>query len=59
MNVNERSLKLHEENKGKISVVSKVPVKNADDLTVAYTPGVAEPCRKIDANKDDVYKICC
>ncbi|NMA02051.1 MAG: NADP-dependent malic enzyme [Clostridia bacterium] len=56
MNVNERSLKLHEENKGKISVVSKVPVKNADDLTVAYTPGVAEPCRKIDANKDDVYK---
>ncbi len=56
MNVNEMSLKLHEENKGKISVVSKVKVETKEDLSLAYTPGVAEPCRKIDANKEDVYK---
>jgi malate dehydrogenase (oxaloacetate-decarboxylating) len=56
MNVYERSLKLHEENQGKISVVSKVSVKNRDDLSLAYTPGVAEPCRKINENPDNVYK---
>jgi malate dehydrogenase (oxaloacetate-decarboxylating) len=56
MDVYERSLKLHEENQGKISVVSKVTVKNREDLSLAYTPGVAEPCRKINQNPDDVYK---
>ncbi len=56
MNVNERSLQLHQEKKGKISVESKVPVNTMEDLSLAYTPGVAEPCRKIDANKEDVYK---
>lgn len=56
MNVNEMSLKLHEDNKGKISVESKVPVNTMEDLSLAYTPGVAEPCRRIDANKEDVYK---
>ncbi|MCM0647183.1 NAD-dependent malic enzyme [Clostridium swellfunianum] len=56
MNVYERSLKLHEENQGKISVASRVPVKNREDLTLAYTPGVAEPCRKINENPEDVYK---
>jgi malate dehydrogenase (oxaloacetate-decarboxylating) len=56
MNVYERSLKLHEENQGKISVVSKVQVKNREDLTLAYTPGVAEPCKRINENPDDVYK---
>ena len=56
MNVNERSLQLHQEKKGKISVDSKVPVNTMEDLSLAYTPGVAEPCRKIDANKEDVYK---
>jgi len=53
---NALSLKLHEKNKGKISIKSKVPVKNKLDLSIAYTPGVAEPCRKIYANKEDVYK---
>lgn len=43
-------------NKGKISIVSKVKVANKDDLSLAYSPGVAEPCRKIAANKEDVYK---
>ena len=56
MDYNEMALKLHEENRGKISVVSKVQVKTRDDLSTAYTPGVAEPCRKIAANKEDVYK---
>ncbi len=56
MDYNEMALKMHEENKGKISVVSKVKVKTRDDLSTAYTPGVAEPCRKIRDNKADVYK---
>ena len=56
MNYMEEALKLHEEHQGKIEVVSKVQVKTRDDLSTAYTPGVAEPCRKIHANKNDVYK---
>lgn len=56
MNYNELALKMHEENKGKISVVSKVHVKDRDDLSTAYTPGVAEPCRKIRDNKEEVYR---
>lgn len=56
MNVNEMALKLHQDNKGKISVESKVKINTKEDLSLAYTPGVAEPCRKIDANKEDVYK---
>ena len=56
MNFNEEALKLHAEHRGKIEVVSKVPVKTRDDLSTAYTPGVAEPCREIHKNKKDVYK---
>ena len=56
MDYNELSLKMHEENHGKIEVISKVEVKTKDDLSTAYTPGVAEPCRKIRDNKMDVYK---
>ncbi|MGB6127729.1 MAG: NADP-dependent malic enzyme [Psychrilyobacter sp.] len=56
MSVYEKSLKLHIENRGKIEVVSKVSVKNAEDLSLAYSPGVAEPCKKIAENKSDVYK---
>lgn len=41
---------------GKIEVISKLPVETRDDLSLAYTPGVAEPCRKIHANREDVYK---
>ncbi|WP_129595715.1 NAD(P)-dependent malic enzyme [Anaerophilus nitritogenes] len=52
---NEMALKLHKENKGKITIESKIPVKNKDDLSTAYTPGVAEPCKKIYKNKEDVY----
>lgn len=56
MDYNEMALKMHEEHKGKISVTSKVAVKTRDDLSTAYTPGVAEPCRKIRDNKDEVYR---
>lgn len=56
MDFNELALKMHEENHGKISVINKVKVENRDDLSTAYTPGVAEPCRKIHANEDEVYR---
>ena len=56
MSFAEKSLKLHEEKIGKIEVISKVPLNNKDDLSTAYTPGVAEPCRKIHENKENVYK---
>jgi malate dehydrogenase (oxaloacetate-decarboxylating) len=55
MNINEEALKLHLENKGKIEVVSKTKIKDMHDLAVVYTPGVAEPCRKIHENKSRVY----
>ncbi len=54
--IKERSLKLHEENKGKISVISKIKIENSDDLSLAYSPGVAEPCLKIKDNQEDIYK---
>lgn len=59
MDYNELSLKMHEENGGKLEVVSKVAIESRDDLSIAYTPGVAEPCRKIKDNKANVYKYTC
>jgi len=56
MNIYEESLKLHEENRGKIKIVSKTEVKDMHDLAVVYTPGVAEPCRKIHQDVSQVYK---
>jgi malate dehydrogenase (oxaloacetate-decarboxylating) len=56
MNFAEKSLKLHQEKVGKIEVVSKVSIKTRDDLSTAYTPGVAEPCKKIHEDVDNVYK---
>jgi len=56
MNYYEESLKLHEKHRGKMEIASKVPLETRDDLSLAYTPGVAEPCRKINQNPDDVYK---
>src|SRR6056297_1106732 len=55
MNINEEALKLHLENKGKIEVVSKTKIKDMHDLAVIYTPGVAEPCRKIQEDTARVY----
>jgi malate dehydrogenase (oxaloacetate-decarboxylating) len=54
-NVYEQSLLLHKKTKGKIALQSKVPLKDSNDLSLAYTPGVAEPCRKINADKSLVY----
>ncbi len=59
MDYNELSLKMHEAGPGKLQVTSRVQVKNRDDLSTAYTPGVAEPCRKIRDNKQEVYRYTC
>ncbi|MEG0377154.1 MAG: NADP-dependent malic enzyme [Eubacterium sp.] len=56
MDYNKEALKAHEACRGKIEVVSKMKLENKEDLSIAYTPGVAEPCRKIAENKEDVYK---
>ncbi len=56
MDYNQLALAMHEEHHGKIAVAPKVRVENRDDLSTAYTPGVAEPCRRIAANKADVYR---
>ena len=50
------SLKLHEKHRGKIEVKSKIHLKNKEDLSLAYTPGVAEPCKKIAENLKNIYK---
>ncbi|WP_167956216.1 NAD(P)-dependent malic enzyme [Anaerosporobacter faecicola] len=56
MTTNEKALLLHEEWKGKIETVSKCTVKSREDLAVAYTPGVAEPCKVIAKDKEEAYK---
>lgn len=50
-----RSLELHKENKGKISVVSKIKLETKDDLSLAYSPGVAEPCLAIQEDENKIY----
>lgn len=55
MNVNEESLKMHKDNKGKLEVVGKVHVNNRHDLSVTYTPGVAQPCLEIAKDYDTIY----
>ena len=57
MNYAEESLKKHYQWKGKIAVNSKVPVANAEDLSLAYTPGVAQPCLEIQKNEDLSYDL--
>ncbi len=49
------SLRLHKQNQGKLGVVSKVPLRNAEDLSLAYSPWVAEPCKEIYKHKQKVY----
>lgn len=56
MDYYKESLKLHEKHQGKLAMLSKVPLKNKDDLSTAYTPGVAEPCRQIHKDPELVYK---
>ena len=57
MNYAEESLRLHGEWKGKIEVVSRVPVKDKEDLSLAYTPGVAQPCLEIQKDVNKSYRL--
>lgn len=59
MTLRDEALKLHLDNNGKIAVVSKVPIKTRHDLALAYTPGVAEPCKDIKENKDLSFEYTC
>ncbi|MCA5586763.1 NAD-dependent malic enzyme [Finegoldia sp. BIOML-A3] len=54
--IKQKALELHEKNQGKLEVVSKVKVNDAMDLALAYTPGVAEPCKKIHEDNELAYK---
>lgn len=56
MTLMKEALELHRTHRGKIEVISKVPVLNKHDLSLAYTPGVAEPCKEIHADPDKVYE---
>lgn len=56
MTINEKALQLHEEWNGKLNIVSKTPVKSREALSLAYTPGVAEPCKVIAEDKEAAYK---
>ena len=55
-NVYERALRLHRDYQGKLETVSKVPLSTAEDLTLAYTPGVAAPCLEIEKDFDKIYE---
>ena len=56
MTIQEKALKLHKEWNGKLETVSKTPVKSREDLSLAYTPGVAEPCKVIAQDKEAAYQ---
>ena len=56
MTTNEKALLLHEKWNGKIETVSKTPIRTREDLALAYTPGVAEPCKVIAEDKEAAYK---
>lgn len=55
MDVNEKAIALHKEWNGKLETVAKAPVKSREDLSIAYTPGVAAPCKIIAENKEEAY----
>lgn len=55
MTINEKALELHKKWNGKLETVAKSPVKSREDLSLAYTPGVAEPCRVIAQDKEAAY----
>ena len=56
MTLNEQALELHEKWQGKLETTSKAPVKSRQDLSLAYTPGVAEPCKVIPEDKEAAYR---
>ena len=59
MNLDEESLRVHEEHQGKLATIPKAKLEDAHDLSVLYTPGVAEPCRKIKDDKDLSFAYTC
>ena len=56
MSNREEALRIHEEVRGKLSITSKLPITNSQELALAYTPGVAEPCKEIAKNPADSYR---
>lgn len=59
MSIREEAIQLHKQYQGKLAVVSKVPLANGYDLSIAYTPGVAEPCRDIKTNPELSFEYTC
>ena len=57
MDINQESLKLHYQLRGKLEVVSRIPIKTREDLSLAYTPGVAEPCREIAKDYEKSFEL--
>mgnify|MGYP002711666940 FL=1 len=57
MDIRQKSLEKHYEWNGKIEVVSRVPITNAEDLSLAYTPGVAEPCLEIQKDYNKSFEL--
>ena len=55
MDTNEKAIEMHKKWNGKLETISKTPVKTREDLSIAYTPGVAAPCRIIAENKEEAY----
>ena len=59
MTIRDEAIKLHKDNNGKLAVASKVPLRTRYDLSIVYTPGVAEPCKDIKENKDLSFEYTC
>ena len=57
MNYAQESLELHRKLKGKLDIVSRLPITNKTDLSLAYTPGVAQPCVEIHRNPEESYEL--
>ena len=57
MTIENSSLKMHEEARGKIEIIPRIPLKTKEDLSLAYTPGVAKPCLEIQQDNDKSYKL--
>ncbi|MGE5528172.1 MAG: NAD(P)-dependent malic enzyme [Patescibacteria group bacterium] len=57
MGIYEQALEMHRQVRGKLRVAVKVPIRNEHDLSLAYSPGVAEPCRRIKDDPDQIYKL--
>ena len=55
MDTNEKAIEMHRQWNGKLETIAKSPVKSREDLSIAYTPGVAAPCRIIAENKEEAY----